>query len=315
MLFNWFKLSVVGLCALLAVGLHAWPDGLPEALQEASAGAFSLEEADPTAVALAGLIAAYPGRLIAEAPVWNTQTGREPYREELGQQLVYVRLYDVNLASQALAELPRQGGLILDCRFVQTPEVAQALQLAVAFGGAEVLRAAAAEPARPYTVNLALDWPQAPARPVPLVLVNHQTAGAIEVVLADLQARGRIICVGLPTAGRTATGYQQVLPEHPCQVATGEWLPASGVSLLGTGLQPKVRIPVSAREDYRAYFLLEKGVQARRLLQSSLPRYFSTAETPEPPPEEFDAPFQDAILQRATEILIGLQLIGDFLMQ
>lgn len=88
---------------------------------------------------------------------------------------------------------------------------------------------------------------------IPLaLLVDGGTAGCLEALAGTLQASGRALLVGEPTAGDTAAG-----PEHTLSDGSLLWVPDSelvlpdGRSLLGRGVTPDVPVAVSTGAWYR----------------------------------------------------------------
>ncbi|MDR3228407.1 MAG: hypothetical protein LBT53_03195 [Puniceicoccales bacterium] len=167
------------------------------------------------------------------------------------------------------------------------------------------------------------------ALPRVIILVNGGTSGPIEAMLADLQARGRVLLVGLPTAGNTLC--YTPLEKHP-----GWWSVSGEVrsavadhSLAGIGAEPSVRvkfpkeaalpakerallrhfkIPVApeSEADFLAWQRVEQGEAPERLLNlpqnDDTPRARAAADAA--------AVRADWTLRRGYDVLVALQIMG-----
>ncbi|MDR2982582.1 MAG: hypothetical protein LBV12_10100 [Puniceicoccales bacterium] len=219
-------------------------------------------------VMLAGMAVLYPGR-VTRTPlvVTATDSARKPVSAMLHNQIAYIRCY----GSDASLYTPAAGakGVIVDLRYFGTsPETVSAcVALCRKISGTSPVVKGLGDYPVPAAEPLKVDDTAAPARVV--VLVNKGTAGPIEPMLADLQAKGKVILVGTATAGATAR-YRQL-------DATSGWWTISGElctgeskrSLVGSGVLPKVQVAVSAENDLLAWHWIERGVSPLVILRLS----------------------------------------------
>lgn len=179
------------------------------------------------------------------------------------------------------------------------------------------------------------------ARGMRVALVNRDTAGPVEAVLASLQRRGELFLVGEKTRGDT--GRFRPSPEHPeWTVIDADFRPAADQSLLGLGLDPGLSVSVTPAEDAKAYTALDRGAAVSSLLDTAVektrfdearllrqhsqtgddrrPRVIPLTPAPAPP----DAPAQssegareqalpetpvDRILHRAVNTMVALRAL------
>lgn len=227
-----------------------------------------------------GLSTLYPDKVvIGQPPSFTPHSPREPLKAELPNDVTYLRVYDLTLAMDALTEIASERKLVLDLRYLGGN---------VPGGFATTL-----EKAR-------VDNPA-------IVLVNHRTAGPVEVTLADLQADNRVLLVGMPTAGQTGK-YRAVNGVDNVYLLENEDIPKTGESLLGKGLSPNIAVEIEPEDDYRAYHLVERGTPIERVLDIDFevevngPAESDVVETSAMP--------ADASLQRALDVIVALQVLG-----
>lgn len=293
-------LSLTGVVAAPAAESGASASGTPQAVTTAAAtetadsSASGSEAGLPSAESLMaeelaahsqqelvwhGLAALYPEKVLTvPPPELPGHSPAPPLKADLPRGVSYLRIYDPSLGLAMLDTVKDPQKLILDLRFCSTPAPKKFLNRLDKLGE---------------------------ERPV-IVLVNRRTAGEIEIQLADLQAKKKILTVGTPTAGQTGT-YIPVPGMMHFYVLESEMLTADGQSLLGKGLTPSVAVEADPQADYLAYHLVERGTAVESVLQMQFaPRNGSGAETPEKDP----ATTIDAVLQRGMDVIVALQVMG-----
>ncbi len=262
-----------------------------------------LREKSTDDIILAGLAALYPGRILQTPPIVPTPATAEkkPFQVTLSGNVAYWRFYQISSALPAPATQPRM--LIVDLRYLQTgPEqTIDCLNFSFQiFGTIPRLKALGNYPLPAASFASA---ESTPGRIV--VLVNHKTAGPIESVLADLQARGKIILIGTASAGQTAS-YQPIEKQPGWWCVSGEIQPETQPgSHVGIGVIPQIRVEVSPENDLLAWQWLERGAPPESLLRHKTPRDRSVSD--QSAPEE--NPGTDIVLQRGYDILAALQIV------
>ncbi len=151
-----------------------------------------------------------------------------------------------------------------------------------------------------------------------IALVNAETNNAGEAVAAVLRQMRLALLVGEPTQG--ATVRYQTLPldaEHALQYASAEMLLPDGVSLFQKGLQPDLKVAMSAAESKAAWEKMEQGRVRELVHETARPRFNEAALVARRNPEldsylkrsqsggddEERLPPADAVLQRAVDLL------------
>lgn len=271
------------------------------------------EQLDHFAIYLSGLAKHYPGVVLDIPPPMNSvDTSREPLVMTLGRGIVYLRAY--SLAHLVEATYPEDSKhVIFDARYLRTPW----------FRGTPVHGLTWTRLAdSTYELDAVTSLGKGH-----FILINHQTAGLVEAYLSAQKRLGDVVLVGKTTAGITGS-YRKV----ECASGATFWMAThslhakGGESLLGAGVTPHVSVTVDPEADYHAYYLVENGVAPYALLNPSLPRFFkpetteasespegeSELESTDPHSDEASQTLRDPILQRAVEIIIALQLLGDY---
>lgn len=242
----------------------------------------------------------------------------------LGARTVYLRVRDLARDLPAVEQALASPRLVLDLRFT-TSGAAESLHF-----GRLLARLPVSLPP-PATDAEAIEIQPAGARApdqITVVLVNGETRGAVEAVLAALQMRGEILLTGTTTAGDTGA-FQPVAETPGIHVIRGEYRPAAGVSILGEGVQPRLAVDVSDADDqaaYGAFFedtplseLLDPTVDKARLDEAALlERHGKSAvsrraarETASSDSATEEAPPRtDRILQRGVNALIAHDALG-----
>lgn len=251
-------------------------------------------------IVLHGLAQRYPDRL-TQTPPPNPENGqkRSPAVEELPRGIAYARVYQL----PALGEIPdaawQTPALILDFRFLESGPDTKA--------SADLLAMLGLEPGEAnYPQGVALPDEDAVQRrsdgahPA-VVLVNSSTTGPVEAALDALQRAGRILAIGLPTAGRT--GRYRELAAHPGWYVIEAESKVPGHSLLGEGMEPEIVVGVTPEDDYRGFFVYEKGGAL-----SAMVDFVAGSVDPE---DGADKAPTDPILQRAVQVILALQALGE----
>lgn len=265
-----------------------------------------LQEKSGDEIALAGLAALYPGRILQTPPPTTSSAtaGKKPLQATFAGNIAYWRFYQISSALPEPASPPR--ALIVDLRYLQTrpDQTIDCLNFsAQVFGVTPRLKTLGDYPLPTPSLATA---EKTPARII--VLVNHKTSGPIEAVLADLQARGKTILVGTASAGQTAS-YQPFENRPGWWRASGEiqteTLPTSHV---GTGVIPQMQVAASPENDLLAWQWIERGATPESVLRLGHLRETTTASNTDQPAAE-DSPGTDLILQRGYDVLAALQVV------
>lgn len=269
-------------------------------------------------IRLAGIAALNPDRLVRgepKLPVRPVPEMRKTLHAVLPRGGDYLRVY--TLDTEAVAARAGRGALVVDCRYLSTASTetdACAAFVAALAGVAPIVTVRGDHP--PATPTPAA--PAAPAAEVApvLVMVNAETTGPLEAMLAAAQAEGRLMLVGATTGGKTAV-YKPLAGESGWWAISGEILPASGGSLVGVGVTPKFPVKVSPEDEFLAWQIVERGAPLASVLQrDSLGKTESAApakpgEKPaEKPADPAHAAAIDPAMQRAQDVLAALQVLG-----
>jgi hypothetical protein len=112
--------------------------------------------------------------------------------------------------------------------------------------------------------------------------------------------------VGEATAG--STGSFRPHPEvDGVWILCGEIRPSPDLSLIPGGVMPRITVAMSAKDNYRAYFLYEAGTSISSLIQKeNLESKKTSADHPEEHPP---AALQDLVLQKGIDIVAALQIL------
>ena len=255
-------------------------------------------------IRLHGLAQLYPDRVLFEAPQLTTATeSRVATRvEDLPREIKYIRLYRLAEAKAVLAEFQAHQALILDFRFLKSERSAiELFDLFATTGWAEALTTIGDVPEQITDITLSDSYT---LRDTPvIVLCNRETAGPFEAILHRLQQNGSIIAVGEPTAGRT--GFYQK-EDAAAWILQGELRPDSDTSLVGSGFEPRIQIPLTAEKSYLCYHLYEAGTAITQLLRQEE----RETEQSDSKPKHTDTPIEtDQVLQRGVDIIAALQTL------
>lgn len=304
----------------------------------------ALERQSAADLLLEGLSHRYPGRVVrateaAAAGTAGTTTGDAPAVSAAAPPALtalfpggihYVRCYSGTAPDAAVPVPPATGDRLVDLRFFTSDasQVAACARLCAKLTGAAPNFHAVGK----YPLGTGADAASdaaVPAQPTPpaarprvVVLVNAATAGPVEAMLADLQGRGIIIIAGARTAGRTAA--HAPVEGHPNWTRiTGEIQPAfAAVSLVGTGVEPRVKVAVSTAADLLGWQWVERGRRPEAVLRltpaarlngtsASPPAASSPAPAAAPSADAADAPATgDSVLRRGYDLLAALQVMG-----
>ena len=279
-----------------------------------------LAERTDAEVRLAGLARLYPQRVLDAPPeTENPRAGQAPLVEELSRGIVYIRIYDLDTSEEAFHEHIDTVALIIDARFLWTPVDQLRATWLWKWFGPDAPRTQWVGEGQPSPQEQSATGPRAEVvsgetpvtrEPPVIFLVNGRTRGGIEAWLAALQSDGRVVAIGHPTAG--ATGRYR--PAHSAEgywVVTGDIRAEDGESLLGEGLMPEVRIRVSAEADARAWERVEQGIDIPAVLNLPWSEPEGSGGSTETASRKPTLPAHDAVLQRAVDIAVARQLLGE----
>lgn len=234
----------------------------------------------PNAIFLQGLAQQYPKQIIAALPHAPSHSKIAPIVQTLPRDIVYIRIYHFSTDLSESLEYLTHPALILDLRYVFSPTKVDYI------GTLDTLD-------REHPI---------------IVLINHQTSGPWETQLADLQVAQKIITVGIATAGNT--GVYDPFWESPTYYRlTDEILPQNNESILQTGLIPNVTLAVRLDDDYKSYYAINKGYKISDMIRLSYDDTENEDESATQPTGK--AILNDTILQRAVDIIVALQILGD----
>lgn len=136
--------------------------------------------------------------------------------------------------------------------------------------------------------------------PLLMVLIDEGTAGASEALVALLKGGGRVMLVGSATKGDPCLRHWVSLPDgRKVKIATQKWITVSGKPDVQGGVRPDIEVKSASSAGDGEVLRLKKN---SRVLS---------------PKSEADKELMmrvegDAALQRATDILLGLQALGGY---
>jgi hypothetical protein len=285
-----------------------------------------LERHSTDAILLTGLATLYPGRIVRTppAPPVPPPAPRAALSASLPNGVDYVRCYANGTDAIPVPEISAPTSRIIDLRYFATgPDAITACaNLCEKLTGTAPRISPLGDYPLPPSVPSVASVPspkdaKATAAPLVIVLVNHGTAGPIEAMLADLQARKAIFLVGTATAGQTAN-YRAVEKVSGWWRIVGEIQPASDAqTLVGTGVAPATRVAITPDNDLVSWQWIERGTPPETILRlSSKPN--STTRKPAAntaAPDATDAADAaatigtDLTLRRGYDILVALQVM------
>jgi len=237
-----------------------------------------------------------------EAP--STANARIP---DGGPKIGYIALtaFQANSAkelSAALADLEKQGlqGLILDLRDNHGGLLDQAVEISDMFLKDGTIVTLRGRNAAPEVTKVYLAHPSDEDKTYPVVLlVNHTSASASEIVAGCLKDRGRAYLVGEKTFGKALV--QTIIPvdlgpdgQGALKITTARYLPPGGENFQGKGIDPNYEVPFTNEQ-------VNKLLQLRR--DRHIARNQAAAGKPVTPPPDTPDTFYDLQLEKAVEVL------------
>jgi hypothetical protein len=164
-----------------------------------------------------------------------------------------------------------------------------------------------------------------------VALVNGQTRGAAEAVVAALRAAGVAVVIGKPTAGEASVYREFALTSgQRLRLATASVRTGDGETIAATGLQPDIAVKINPDVE-RAYLQdpftvihsrtnspsgtnsITTSIRVRRkVTEAELVREHARAPAIEPVPAQSELPpriVYDPALARALDLLKGLTLM------
>lgn len=216
-----------------------------------------------------------------------------------GPRIGYVRVTQFSEPTgkefaRALADLEKQGmdALVLDLRFNPGGLLGSAVEVAGEFlpGGALVAFTEGRSPAaaRRYTAPGKGRKPR--SYPV-AVLVNGSSASGAEIVAGALKDSGRALLVGVTTFGKGSVQSVVSLPDGSAvRLTTAQYFTPGKQPILGKGVAPHLRAPMSAEDEARLLALRRRE------------------DLPEGTQREEVEPVDDVPLRRAVDSLRGVLL-------
>lgn len=255
-----------------------------------------VDELDESELLLEALQNHFPGRVLDESPPLPLENDGEPTGREGDSGVSYIRVGNLGAALPRIERNLNESVLLVDLRFVHG-----AMEDSIALGsllagdaalGFDLIGQYARGSEFAETDRLVVSTETAPSPGATvLVLINGLTSGALEAVLAELQANNRVLTIGTRSAGLTAT-YRRI-PAHPGWFAVnGEIRPESTGSLVGIGLDPAIQVDVDPDDETVAYAdfdpdrplntILEQAVEKERFDEARLLEEFSRGGRPTP---------------------------------
>jgi hypothetical protein len=208
-------------------------------------------------------------------------TNRPPADATAGSQLIsrtnlfdgaysYLRIQEVDSGlSKELAERLNDSkklkGAVLDLRFAYGQNYQAAAEAADQFMTSEQALLKQGETTISSTAkNSAINLPL-------VVLVNRETTGAAEALVAILRQANLALVIGAPTAGH-AYAFKEVSLQNGnrLRIATGSVRLGNGQELSKNGFNPDIRIEIG-KEEEKAYFADPYKVMAKPFAQSVRP--------------------------------------------
>lgn len=194
----------------------------------------------------------------------SSPTSPPPTRISLREHMDYLRIRRVASDLIVLENALETQMLVLDLRYVWA-DLPDAVKLG-ALLARSTLNIQTVSPTDAATTTIEPAQKRAPKQAV-VVLVNHGTSGALEVVLDALQAAGDILLVGARTAGDTGVFSDQAVAEGWRSIG-GQMQRAGGPNLLGVGVEPRLTIATDEASDETAYLALDSGTPIVTLLDA-----------------------------------------------
>jgi len=303
------KHRLAGICGFLLLPSFASAEpGFPPALFP---GLADKSEAD---IRLAGIAALNPGRVLDRDPVAPKPAVpemRKTLAAELPRGGEYLRLY--TLDREAVRVRAGKKPLIVDCRYLATTpaDLDACLALGGALGGPAAVSFGGTYPGGPEATGLhgsvrqgVLSENAGTAKPT-VVLVNGLTSGPLEAVLAALQAKKKILIVGMTTAGLTGA-YRRAGDRW---ILAGEVKPDEATTLVGTGLVPKFPVKAAPQDEFRAWQLVERGASLATVSRHDGLGSTSASAKAAESDKAGAADATDAALQRAQDVLAALAVL------
>ncbi|MBM3888178.1 MAG: hypothetical protein FJ388_03535 [Verrucomicrobia bacterium] len=275
------------------------------------------------------------GAKIVEAkPENKTITPEIAKTEMLGDEIFYIRLGRLSQDTAAALDgemkahpCEKLHGLILDLRFVRGGDFADAAQVASRFLPKDAklfVLTGSTRPPRTFTASF-----DNPCTDTPLiVVVNRETFGSAEALVAALNHHLRAVVIGNVTAGEACERVEIPLSDgRKLALAVSQIILPDGAKVFPRGVEPDVPVKLDlekerklvldpdAQKNLRAS--LEPKVSKRRINEAELVRVFGPDDDkPAPAPEEetrgenvkVEQP-ADVALTRALDILKGLRVL------
>ncbi len=151
-------------------------------------------------------------------------------------------------ACQHLQATNQLKGLIVDLRFAEGDDYQAAAHTAdLFFTNRQPLLRWGAITLESTAKTKAIDWPM-------IVLINHDTAGAAEVLAAALREAGETLIIGSPSAGRAYSFQDFALSTgQRLRVATGDLAVGGDQPSPITRVEPDIRIATNPKQE-KAFF-------------------------------------------------------------
>ncbi|MDX2226853.1 MAG: S41 family peptidase [Verrucomicrobiae bacterium] len=263
-----------------------------------------------------------------------------PHFEIVPEDIAYIYTGNITPSTPGflettLASLPvTVRGLVLDLRFSQGTDLKAAAQSASLFVGAgqplfrvknlknEDIQLYSSEKAARHNLD------------TPLVLVvNRETAGNAEAFVAALKEQRRALIIGVETSGKGAQFSDVALSSgRILRLATHRIVPNNGLQIFPYGLTPDIAVAMTSEEQMKALLKARSGkvqdvvvetVTRKRLNEASLvrnenPAYDQAVENQRkareketgPGREPPEKPVRDLVLQRAVDVIKGIQVLN-----
>lgn len=255
-----------------------------------------VDELDEHELLLEALQAHFPGRVLDESPQRPLENDAEPTGRESDSGVSYIRVGNLAAALPWIERNLTESVVLIDLRFVHG-SLENSIALGSLLAGGDEL---AFDLIGQYTSGSGFEVTDRlvvstdvtrSGQVTVIVLINGLTSGSLEAVLAELQAKQRILTIGTRSAGLTAT-YRRI-PAHPGWYAiNGEIKPVSTGSLVGIGLDPAIPVNVDSDDETVAYAgfdperplntILEQAVEKERFDEARLLEEFSRGARPAP---------------------------------
>lgn len=172
---------------------------------------------------------------------------------------------DILLTYQSANESREVHGLILDMRITGDRAIWPLIPLLTTFTDGELGQSYTRSEQLPLTIN-GNDFLGSQSLPI-IILVGPNTSGIPEIFVAGMQASGRAIVLGLPTASAVETFESFAMPDgSELTVAVGTFSASNGEEVGLSGVQPDVII-----EDDWDSVTEENDIVVTTALQSLLP--------------------------------------------